>query len=284
MARLCDVDGACHNVDISSRGVGLLSKLHLLAEEGGVHAVLAFRLFAHSCRPYLSMIRRWVFSGWVADPYQEFGVTDNELDKRGASSPDWWGQAFSVRTGQAMPSFLASQLHQLLDTGKVINLLKSCGLPEYGQFCELLPEVQLVLVETSEQLQLVSSAFLEVNRMQAGALADLKQSRAAAVEAERRSVQAGMTQERAVMRQEARERQQQMERELLVAHQNKLEQRAELEKTWAQQIQDKDLKHQEPQEPRALSPLPGAVGTRGWNSWHETNSCLLYTSPSPRDS
>ena len=54
-----------------------------------------------------------------------------------------------------MPSFLSSELRQILDTGKVINLLKSCGLQDYGKFCELLPEVQLTLVETSEQLELV---------------------------------------------------------------------------------------------------------------------------------
>ena len=187
MARLCDVDGpsnTSNTIDVSSRGVALLSRLHVVAEEGGVHAVLAFRLFAHSCQPYLSMLRRWVFTGIILDPYDEFGICSNPQHTEQQLSADYWTHAYSVRTGQAMPSFLSSELRQILDTGKVINLLKSCGLQDYGKFCELLPEVQLTLVETSEQLELVNAAFRDISKIQNEALNNLIQARRTAVQRE----------------------------------------------------------------------------------------------------
>lgn len=145
------------------RGAGLLSLLHTkvgaLMGDADAHK-LALRLLRAAAEPYFAMLERWLTQGIVDDPYSEFMIQENmEINKNelsGDGGSAFWIERFVLRsaldpltgapmmkatggsvshgvtttsTGPAydVPSFLERAQRAILDTGRCINLTKSCG-------------------------------------------------------------------------------------------------------------------------------------------------------------
>lgn len=138
------------------RGASLLSLLHAkagaLMGDAAAHR-LALRLLRAAAEPYFAMLERWLCEGLVDDPYSEFmiredpGVTKEDLSADGGSA--FWTDRLTLRAaldpmtgmpevhmsrdggtpGQAydVPRFLEKAQKAILDTGRCINLIKSCG-------------------------------------------------------------------------------------------------------------------------------------------------------------
>lgn len=145
------------------RGAALLSLLHartasLLGDAAG-HK-LCLRLLRAAARPYFALLERWVRDGDIDDPYEEFMVVQDASISKEELSADggcaYWSERFVLRRaidpftgamlststlgggsgalaahdhscGRDVPSFLSQYQRIILDAGKYLNLLKSCG-------------------------------------------------------------------------------------------------------------------------------------------------------------
>lgn len=133
------------------RGAALLDLLHertaMALGDASAHA-LVLRLLRVASEPYFAMLERWLCEGVVDDPYEEFMVQENSSIGRADLSADagsaFWEDKFTLRramdpvsgapvrdaTGEAVmevPSFLVRAKAAVLDAGKCVNLVKSCG-------------------------------------------------------------------------------------------------------------------------------------------------------------
>ena len=138
-------------------GASLLSLLHFkagaLMGDAAAHR-LALRLLRAAAEPYFAMLERWLCEGIVDDPYSEFMIKEDsrvikeDLSSDGGSA--FWTDRLTLRpaldpmTGMPevhmsrdgattpgpafdVPSFLSRAQRAILDTGRYINLIKSCG-------------------------------------------------------------------------------------------------------------------------------------------------------------
>lgn len=109
------------------------------------HKALLLSLLAHSSRPYLSMLDRWIGlaagegdatildaggSGQVADPYNEFFVTNLDSEEISFMRKDgdaFWDDYFQMNRTSPPPEFLAPELaRDVLEAGKSLRLLREC--------------------------------------------------------------------------------------------------------------------------------------------------------------
>ncbi|RUS35131.1 Spc98 family-domain-containing protein [Jimgerdemannia flammicorona] len=133
-------------------GSGLLTHLYHAAlrldsaqSHDVTHKALLLTFLAHSSRPYLSMLDRWVGvaagdgeativdttgSGQVADPYSEFFVTNLDGEETSFVRKDgdaFWNDYFQMSRTSPPPEFLAPELaRDVLEAGKSLRLLREC--------------------------------------------------------------------------------------------------------------------------------------------------------------
>lgn len=135
-----------------ARGAALLNLLHAKAAgllgDAAAHR-LALRLLRAAAEPYFAMLERWLCEGVVDDPYGEFMVQEDgaisnaDLSADGGSA--FWAEKFMLRialdpgtgapllpdasgaTVHDVPVFLAKSKAAILNTGKYLNLVRSCG-------------------------------------------------------------------------------------------------------------------------------------------------------------
>jgi len=141
--------------DVSSRdwrGAAILSHLHARADEvvgDPLASKFLSRILAAATAPYFAMLEKWICHAIIDDPYGEFVITQNESLDEGPTtasadstrvlsssapptSSTYWTDKFGVRkrdgTGAPdVPSFLEGCLKEILNTGKYLDLIRTCG-------------------------------------------------------------------------------------------------------------------------------------------------------------
>ncbi|RMZ52722.1 hypothetical protein APUTEX25_000841 [Auxenochlorella protothecoides] len=139
------------------RGAPLLDLLHDRAArsfgDARAHALLT-RLLRAAAAPYFAMLARWVGEGELADPCGEFLVQEDASVRPGALTHEgqsaFWHDRWRLRLAEVgpdraspggaagaaqpprapaidVPVFLAGVQAAILDAGKYLNVLKSCG-------------------------------------------------------------------------------------------------------------------------------------------------------------
>ena len=120
------------------RGGKTLTVLHkltasLMGDERGQE--LSLHLTQAACKPFLEMLSLWLFDGKVADPYLEFMITENTEIKRDRLHEEYndyyWKRRYTV-CQENVPIFLELSAERILDTGKYLNVVRSCGQEVQG--------------------------------------------------------------------------------------------------------------------------------------------------------
>lgn len=92
--------------------------------------VLQF-LFSKTLVPYTEMLRKWLFTGQVYDPYHEFMVVENASITKEQLRRDvndmYWEQRFSLND-DCVPVFLESAKDKILTCGKYLNVIRECEI------------------------------------------------------------------------------------------------------------------------------------------------------------
>jgi gamma-tubulin complex component 2 len=127
------------------RGASILSYLDGRADEvigDPLASKFLSRILTAVTAPYFSMLELWICHGIIDDPYGEFVVIGNDAlaapcrsgnsSGRLGSSSSYWTDKFRVRTKDStgapdVPSFLKDSLKEILNTGKYLDLIRSCG-------------------------------------------------------------------------------------------------------------------------------------------------------------
>ena len=117
------------------RGASTLSYLHKKSEEvigDPLASRFMARILGSATEPYFVMLERWICEASLDDPYEEFVVSANDkIDVSPAQSSIYWTDKYKIRTLQDstadVPSFLENCLHELLNTGKYLDLTRCCG-------------------------------------------------------------------------------------------------------------------------------------------------------------
>jgi len=127
------------------------------------------------------MMKQWAFHGHVADPFSEFPIREHgppevhtSAGKGRLTEFDYWQEGFKCSPDPAqVPSFLRQLLTPLYVAGRTLNTLKRSGFPAYYQFCDTLPEHELLLADTHDALRRVAQATEALAGTQAAAIAAL---------------------------------------------------------------------------------------------------------------
>ncbi|TMW60195.1 hypothetical protein Poli38472_000237 [Pythium oligandrum] len=132
MEMLSKLTDACQT---SNGGGSLLSVIqHMkssLAGDTKARQVFSF-LMERASVPYLKMVESWIYHGELVDPYDEFMVrSDNDLNPEDLSQnpySTYWEDRFTSRK-QQVPTFLQRVSKKILDTGKYLNIFRTCQRP-----------------------------------------------------------------------------------------------------------------------------------------------------------
>ncbi|QDZ23952.1 gamma tubulin-interacting protein [Chloropicon primus] len=113
------------------RGAEVLNAIHdtLQNNKGDQsrHQVV-LSLMKGACKPYLKMLRSWLYEGKVEDPYNEFCIVKHQdIEKESLAEnimSTYWQQCYSLR--ESVPHFLQGYTNKVLRTGKYLNVVKEC--------------------------------------------------------------------------------------------------------------------------------------------------------------
>lgn len=87
-------------------------------------------LLDKAAAPYFQMLKRWIFSGVLEDPFNEFFVKENRFYKKENVEKDlndkYWDERFTFRADM-VPIFLEKQKNRVLQAGKYLNVIRECG-------------------------------------------------------------------------------------------------------------------------------------------------------------
>ena len=127
--------------DVSSRklrGSSTLSYIHDGADKvigDPLASKFMSRILSTTTEPYFRMLEHWICNAVIEDPYDEFVIQENstittsDLSTERASS--YWTDKFTIRLGgdgaPDVPSFLEGCLKEILNTGKYLDLVRTCG-------------------------------------------------------------------------------------------------------------------------------------------------------------
>ncbi|GAA5880119.1 hypothetical protein JCM3774_004154 [Rhodotorula dairenensis] len=133
-------------ISAANAGGAFLSTLHAYTSNGDPFlATFSAELLQTLAAPFFAILGRWIYTGELHDPYDEFFVTLNPaLDEtmrqtrsaelygdrsteRGMPSHELWAEKFVFRQ-EMLPSFLEESFgHKIFSTGKSLNFMKySC--------------------------------------------------------------------------------------------------------------------------------------------------------------
>lgn len=131
----------------------LWDRLTQLGGDPDAHA-LYLDLFRAASQPYARILLRWITSGQLLDPYEEFMVVEDPRVTRASLESDptdeYWERRYMLRDeryyeqapeerqfdeargeligGAKIPSFLVPWKHKILATGKYLNAIRECGI------------------------------------------------------------------------------------------------------------------------------------------------------------
>ena len=132
MQVLAEIAGQAAGDDM--RGAALLNLMHRLslkcAGDPVAHELL-LRLLSAASAPFLASLHRWLYMGYVDDPYGEFMVEERKDLRKESLSQDvlstYWQQRYALREPSHIPDFLFDAAEAVLTTGKYLNALRECG-------------------------------------------------------------------------------------------------------------------------------------------------------------
>lgn len=80
--------------------------------------------------PYFAILRKWILSGILDDPFGEFFVRENKLCKKENIELDlndrYWEERFTLRE-EMLPIFQEKQKNKVLHAGKYLFVIRECG-------------------------------------------------------------------------------------------------------------------------------------------------------------
>ena len=81
-------------------------------------------------RQLLQILRKWIFSGVLDDPFNEFFIRENRQCKKENIELDlndrYWDERFTLRV-EMVPTFLDKQMNKVLLAGKYLFVIRECG-------------------------------------------------------------------------------------------------------------------------------------------------------------
>jgi gamma-tubulin complex component 2 len=96
------------------------------------HAVLHF-LLQEASAPFFEILGHWIHAGHVDDPYDEFFIDEQELQRRHDQmevyDDSYWQRKFIMRE-EMLPLFLAHLRDQIFNAGKFLHVIRACELSE----------------------------------------------------------------------------------------------------------------------------------------------------------
>ncbi|TPX69796.1 hypothetical protein SpCBS45565_g02217 [Spizellomyces sp. 'palustris'] len=121
--------------------LGILSQ-HMLSFSGDpVVKALYSQLLTAAAVPYTVMLRTWINSGEIVDPYDEFMVQEKRgMDKEQLSedfNDVYWDKRYTLRHS-FVPDFLKPYEEKILHAGKYLNVVRECGKEVSKPYAELL--------------------------------------------------------------------------------------------------------------------------------------------------
>jgi len=120
------------------KGASLLSHIYKLSK-GVAGDPLASKFMARILRsttdPYFAILEKWMCDAEIDDPYAEFVVQEkSNIGSKGLYSEnasEYWSNKFTLKEENGVidiPCFLADHVDEILNSGKCIDLIKSCDL------------------------------------------------------------------------------------------------------------------------------------------------------------
>jgi len=80
--------------------------------------------------PYFAILRKWIFSGVLEDPFNEFFIRENRQCRKEDIELDmndrYWEERFTYRD-EMVPIFLEKQKSKVLHAGKYLFVIRECG-------------------------------------------------------------------------------------------------------------------------------------------------------------
>ena len=135
----------------------IYERMQNMAGDPTAHAIYKTLLRAAS-KPYVEMLRRWVTTGKLVDPYEELLVKESKFIDRGILDVDYtdeyWERRYTLRDGSTssgskrhlagvppprtvggrlpggacIPPLLEGWKHKILLAGKYLNVIRECGI------------------------------------------------------------------------------------------------------------------------------------------------------------
>ena len=109
--------------------LNVIYKLMISSSDTSIRDFFAF-LLEKSSLPYFQILKKWIFSGVLEDPFEEFIVKENKTCKKENIEADlndkYWQERFTYRD-EMVPIFLAKHKQKVLHAGKYLNVIRECG-------------------------------------------------------------------------------------------------------------------------------------------------------------
>ncbi|KAJ3166572.1 Gamma-tubulin complex component 2, partial [Irineochytrium annulatum] len=160
-----------HELHASTRGGGVVLSViadRMMTMSGNpTTKALYSHLLERSAVPYISILRAWIHTGEIHDPYDEFMVQERRgLTKEhvGQDFNDvYWEQRYTLRR-DGIPPFLAPVAGRVLLAGKYLNVVRECGevIPELEGRVVRVEGVEAVVKGSGGELQFKSGEFGDV--------------------------------------------------------------------------------------------------------------------------
>ncbi|RSH87478.1 hypothetical protein EHS25_003388 [Saitozyma podzolica] len=159
-------------------------------------------LLLHSSQPYYRMVVRWITSGYLSDPFDEFMVKESGHITKGVLESDYtdeyWERRYTLRDGSSLasspkvasakatpslsagippprpgtsrlpggaciPAFLQPWKHKILLAGKYLNVIRECGI-EVKRPGELEDTEGMVTMNEPKFYKRIEDAYIHANR------------------------------------------------------------------------------------------------------------------------
>ena len=109
--------------------LNVIYKLMINSSDLSVREFFGF-LLEKASQPYFTILKKWIFSGVLEDPFQEFIVKENKACKKENIEADlndkYWQERFTYRD-EMVPIFLAKYKQKVLHAGKYLNVIREYG-------------------------------------------------------------------------------------------------------------------------------------------------------------
>ena len=80
--------------------------------------------------PYFGILRKWIFSGLLEDPFNEFFISEHRQFRKENIEQDlndrYWEERFTFRD-EMVPIFLEKQKFKVMHAGKYLFVIRECG-------------------------------------------------------------------------------------------------------------------------------------------------------------